>query len=313
MALQVKGLAVPDDAKEGPVLIPTVNKSVARRKELERVIDLAYLDRDTYTWDEMITVHWPEDIESSALVAARLSTVAGRIYAEAHKVGKPGDEALLQRPYSIPEGVYELRLMPMPQEYYDWQLRVDRSRNLWALPGHFSTTPFGDYAERRIEALKNAASRDENVYSEIAKMALGQWSQVNAGAILDAIDGINERRDCSDFYLIGLLGMLVRFGDDPHFPDDLRQPLEDCVLGFKYWMDEPGSDGMCYWSENHQILFTRARSWPVSSIRTGCSRTLEKTASGIARKVSAWHWRGSRSEGWRAFASGIPTPTSRRT
>jgi hypothetical protein len=27
------------------------------------------------------------------------------------------------------------------------------------------------------------------------------------------------------------------------------------VLNFKYWMDEPGSDAMCYWSENHQILF----------------------------------------------------------
>ena len=27
------------------------------------------------------------------------------------------------------------------------------------------------------------------------------------------------------------------------------------ILNFKYWMDEPGHDSMCYWSENHQILF----------------------------------------------------------
>jgi hypothetical protein len=26
-------------------------------------------------------------------------------------------------------------------------------------------------------------------------------------------------------------------------------------LNFKYWMDEPGEDSMCYWSENHQLLF----------------------------------------------------------
>ena len=27
------------------------------------------------------------------------------------------------------------------------------------------------------------------------------------------------------------------------------------MLRFKYWRDEPGADAMCYWTENHQILF----------------------------------------------------------
>ena len=31
--------------------------------------------------------------------------------------------------------------------------------------------------------------------------------------------------------------------------------LKKTLLNFKYWMDEPGKDSMCYWSENHQILF----------------------------------------------------------
>jgi hypothetical protein len=46
-----------------------------------------------------------------------------------------------------------------------------------------------------------------------------------------------------------------RYWDDPSFPDELRAPLEECVLNFRYWMDEPGEDAMCFWSENHQILF----------------------------------------------------------
>ena len=38
-------------------------------------------------------------------------------------------------------------------------------------------------------------------------------------------------------------------------------------LDFKYWMDQPGRDSMCYWSENHQILFASAeylagQLWP---------------------------------------------------
>jgi hypothetical protein len=49
--------------------------------------------------------------------------------------------------------------------------------------------------------------------------------------------------------------MLHRYGGNPSFPESLKQPLEECVLNFKYWMDEPGSDAMCFWSENHQILF----------------------------------------------------------
>ena len=31
--------------------------------------------------------------------------------------------------------------------------------------------------------------------------------------------------------------------------------IKKTLLGFKYWMDEPGEDSICYWSENHQLLF----------------------------------------------------------
>jgi hypothetical protein len=37
--------------------------------------------------------------------------------------------------------------------------------------------------------------------------------------------------------------------------EDLRARVERSVLGFKFWPDEPGSDSMCTWTENHHILF----------------------------------------------------------
>jgi hypothetical protein len=49
--------------------------------------------------------------------------------------------------------------------------------------------------------------------------------------------------------------MMIRYGNHAAFPESLKQPLEDCVLNFKYWLDESGEDAMCYWTENHQILF----------------------------------------------------------
>ena len=31
--------------------------------------------------------------------------------------------------------------------------------------------------------------------------------------------------------------------------------LTDCLLGFRYWIDEPGNDAMWFWSENHALMF----------------------------------------------------------
>jgi hypothetical protein len=72
---------------------------------------------------------------------------------------------------------------------------------------------------------------------------------------MEAIAGINQRGDCSDFYLVGLLGLFHRYGKSILFPKQLRDPLKECILNFKYWHDEPGADAMCYTTENHSILF----------------------------------------------------------
>ena len=46
-----------------------------------------------------------------------------------------------------------------------------------------------------------------------------------------------------------------------------RQRTEHALLNFKFWLDEPGLDAMCYFTENHQILFQVAayltgQLWP---------------------------------------------------
>ena len=72
-------------------------------------------------------------------------------------------------------------------------------------------------------------------------------------ALRPTLDYIDARYDCADFSLIFLLRFYLEFKD--RFPDKNVQEIKNTVLNFKYWMDEPGSDSMCYWSENHQILF----------------------------------------------------------
>ncbi|MDX1285350.1 MAG: hypothetical protein R3182_10065, partial [Draconibacterium sp.] len=56
--------------------------------------------------------------------------------------------------------------------------------------------------------------------------------------------------DCSDFRLVNLIRILYEFGDQ--IPSDYKKNIEDVLLNFRYWWDEPGANSMCYWSENHQ-------------------------------------------------------------
>src|SRR5690606_25275978 len=60
-------------------------------------------------------------------------------------------------------------------------------------------------------------------------------------------------------------------------PDD-QQRIEKALHGFKFWLDEPGLDAMCYFTENHQVLFhvssyLSGQLWPdvvfANSGRTG--------------------------------------------
>jgi len=253
MALQVVGLS--DDAEEAKVLLPIPIEDVARRETLETVFEAAYLEQDVYVYDEKLAVRWPQDMDTSASLMIRVQTPEGRIYSESMRMGAAGNQFNLGTAYQFREGLYHTVLMPQPNEYYEGNMRITRPISVWTVRKQYSQEPYGTFTERRIEALYDAAWREAGVYSEIAKMAIGRWKDIKGDIILEAIEGINERRDCSDFYLVGLLGVLHRYGDHPEFPEELREPLEACVLDFKYWVDEPGEDVMWYWSENHQILF----------------------------------------------------------
>jgi hypothetical protein len=253
MALEV--LDLQERATEADLSIPVSVKDVERRQTLEHIFQAAYMERDVYAHAEKVSIVWPENIETSASLAIRIQTSKGQIYAESLREDVVGKRFYIAIPYQIPEGDYHILLMPQPKEYYEGNMRITRRIGMRAARNKYSQTAYKTFTDRRIEALIDASQREIGIYSEIAKMALGRWKRVMPKVFIKAIEGINQRQDCSDFYLVGLLGMMHRYWKDPAFPDELREPLESCVLGFKYWADEPGEDAMWYWSENHQILF----------------------------------------------------------
>lgn len=249
MALQA--VSLPEGVR---VCLPTANERTEQRRQLEKVFGQAYLDREVYTADDHIVLQWPEKLAERCDLTVRLQSLSGRIYAELTRAEAPA-AIRLRRRIQVPDGAYQVVLMPRPEVYYEQNLRVQRRIDLHVLDSHYSQSYYGSNEERRREALEHAARQEDNLFAEIAKMALGHWSDVDTSIIAKRIEHINRRADCSDFDLVGLLGMMYRHGSNPVFPADLSRALEACILGFKYWMDEPGDDAMCYWTENHQILF----------------------------------------------------------
>ncbi|PWJ56541.1 hypothetical protein CLV98_11135 [Dyadobacter jejuensis] len=88
------------------------------------------------------------------------------------------------------------------------------------------------------------------------------WELVNGENNIDwrRLDGtleyIKKEYDCSDFRMVNLIRILYEFEND--IPLHYKTKIEDVLFHFRYWLDEPGENSMCYWSENHQILFASA-------------------------------------------------------
>lgn len=71
--------------------------------------------------------------------------------------------------------------------------------------------------------------------------------------ITSTMQYVEGRYDCSDFRLQSTARILFDHSDK--IPSAYLEVIKRTVVNFKFWMDQPGDDSMCYWSENHQLLF----------------------------------------------------------
>ena len=84
-------------------------------------------------------------------------------------------------------------------------------------------------------------------FKEIVELEEGK--QIEEKGLHDLIDFVNARYDCADFRMLVLI---KTYRDYRHLlSSETVDLLKQAILGFKYWMDEPGEDGICFWSETH--------------------------------------------------------------
>ena len=106
----------------------------------------------------------------------------------------------------------------------------------------------------RIAAVESL-SRGEKFGFPIANMLsrrfLGDESREDARLMDEMLDLIETRVDCSDFLVCGL----IRYIKNYEVPEQTAQRIRQVLTHFRYWMDQDGFDGMCFWSENHCLMF----------------------------------------------------------
>lgn len=256
VALRLEGL-LPGNREDADVVLPTTIQPVERRNWMEQIFSHAYLDQAVYGRMDDLRVHWDSwEEEGWTPLGILLRKPSGQIYAQMELAEKPETSPNLGRAHQFPDGFYHVVLMPTMREYAEGDLRITRELPLWGLDNHsYSETLYGDFATRRVEALREAARYEDDLYAEIAKMAIGWWSRVEVGSIRRAIHAIKTQRSGSVVSLLGVLGMLVRFGDAPEFPNELKAPADDAILGYRFWQDEPGDDAMDMATEHTRLLF----------------------------------------------------------
>ena len=216
------------DASESPAAL------TARYQIFDSFFEQLQLEREVYAHKDRIVLRWPRKLKAPADYTARLQRTNGRIYAETE--GKKGDkdDRTLAHAISIPDGEYELILMPSANEYYVRGVRIQRKIPLSVVRSDYRTAPYGIYVERQIELLRHAIAIDDGLFSEIAKMTLGWWKRINPGHLVAGIGAVAGYGEDHLARLIGLLGMAIRYGEHEEFPAEIRQPLDDCITGFAY-------------------------------------------------------------------------------
>ena len=152
------------------------------------------------------------------------------------------------------------------------EVRVDDDRcpqvrrfRVAALRQETRTSPEGTAAEWRQELLEHAAGESgpgahqgRGVVGVLARHALDpEQTSVHRQDLASALELIETRGDCADFEILALVNLWHRIPAAQWAPG-LREEVTRALVGMKYWITQPGLDAMCYFTENHQLVWHAA-------------------------------------------------------
>jgi hypothetical protein len=135
---------------------------------------------------------------------------------------------------------------------------VSRTLHVAVLPGKRRAEPVGDDpAVWRAELLRHVAAGQPSSARALATAALDPARPVRIEDVTPGLAMVDSRADCADFEAVGLIHLWHRLAE-ASWPAGLPDRVAESLLGFKYWIDQPGRDAMCYFTENHQLVWHTA-------------------------------------------------------
>ncbi len=150
----------------------------------------------------------------------------------------------------------------------------------------------------RKEVIDHVAQSYASSARALARLDQDSTYTVTREDLAPALSMITSRADCADFEAVGLVHILHRFPDH-QWEAGLKEEVKQTLLSFKYWIEDPGLDAMCYFTENHQFVWHTAEHLIGSYFKTERFTNADRSGSDHAERgrAMALEWLKRKLEG----------------
>ncbi|PTW00134.1 PA14 domain-containing protein [Halanaerobium saccharolyticum] len=233
-------------------LIETEN-DLSKLKDIENLLESAHFKEDTYKKGE-IKLHFSDSFSKTL----KLKIEAGGDFIDFIEGAKktvvlPKDkkEVEIGNVNEYPMGFNHIKISILINN----DLKMSKHLTLQVYQKELLFPAADNLDTRKENSLNFIIEHGESIAQKALAMVAKKKELKEAKKILiNELEGIEKRKDCSDFYLVPILWLWIKFRGEV-FDQNFWNYTEKVIRNFRYWIDEEGNDVMWYFSENHALLF----------------------------------------------------------
>jgi hypothetical protein len=253
-AMQLNDLPSEEHAQKIIVALPTIARFPHRFQIFERLFENAYLEDIVQYHGDHFYMRWMEDTRDTTYFTWEIQDKKGAYYVQGNAQPDPAKPKDVGHGFRLYERPFWLALRPTGREFFEQNIRYTKRLPIHILDNKYSETLYGSPYERRQEALIDAAKHGNNLFAALACMELGRWDDLLPETVVNAIEQVSRQERDSERLLLGLLVMLYRFANNPNFPQQWIEPIQNAILSFGYQETDGAFNAIDYKRESSQLI-----------------------------------------------------------